>query len=106
MSEPNGQDRTDFPRIPHIKKRAMLAGIVAADRGIAEAARLAGLSRRQTHYEWLKNDSEYAAAVQEAIKLSGDRMIQRVEERIAAWWCKDEDEYQKRVLARTRRGPA
>ena len=78
----------------------MLVGLIGADRGVAEAARLAGLRRRQTHYDWVRNDPTYATAVRDAIKLAGDRIERRVEDRIAAWSREREEEYRKRMMQR------
>ena len=45
-----------------IKKDAMLQALTSALGNVTEAAEKIGI-RRETHYAWLKDDAEYAAAV-------------------------------------------
>ncbi len=55
MEEDKGQNVT-------IKKDAMLQALTASLGNVTEAAEKIGMNRK-THYEWLKDDPEYAAAV-------------------------------------------
>lgn len=45
-----------------LKKDAMLQALTTSLGNVTEAAAAVGMSR-ETHYDWLKNDPEYAAAV-------------------------------------------
>jgi len=55
MEEDKGQNVT-------IKKDAMLQALTASLGNVTEAAEKIGMNRK-THYEWLKDDPEYSAAV-------------------------------------------
>ena len=58
-TEPNSEEQ---PRNLTIKKDAMLQALTSALGNVTEAAEKIGI-RRETHYAWLKDDAEYAAAV-------------------------------------------
>lgn len=59
-----------FDCIKHRKKRAFLIAFVVQGT-VLKAAETAGV-KRTIHYHWLKTDPEYAAAFEEAEKLSAD----------------------------------
>lgn len=59
-----------FLHIKHPKKRAFLSSYSACG-NVSDAARAAGISRI-THYDWLKNDTDYAAAFAEARETAAD----------------------------------
>ena len=55
------QQEGDYAKFD-IKKRAMLEALVKTLGVVHQAARMAQITR-MTHYNWLKSDSDYAAAV-------------------------------------------
>lgn len=59
-TEPNSEEQT--PQKLTLKKDAMLQALTTSLGNVTEAAAAVGMSR-ETHYDWLKNDPEYAAAV-------------------------------------------
>jgi hypothetical protein len=59
-TEPNSEEQT--PHKLTLKKDAMLQALTTSLGNVTEAAAAVGMSR-ETHYDWLKNDPEYAAAV-------------------------------------------
>jgi hypothetical protein len=59
-TEPNSEEQT--PQKLTLKKDAMLQALTTSLGNVTEAAAAVGMSR-ETHYDWLKNDAEYAAAV-------------------------------------------
>src|SRR5258708_33895934 len=60
---------SDFPKIPHIKKRAFLA-VFSRCGSLSRAAKRAGVDRR-THYNWLRDDPWYKQAFRQAIQEAG-----------------------------------
>lgn len=59
-TEPNSEEQT--PQKLTLKKDAMLQALTTSLGNVTEAAAAVGMSR-ETHYAWLKDDAEYAAAV-------------------------------------------
>jgi hypothetical protein len=59
-TEPSSEEQT--PQKLTLKKDAMLQALTTSLGNVTEAAAAVGMSR-ETHYDWLKNDAEYAAAV-------------------------------------------
>ena len=59
-TEPNSEGQT--PQKLTLKKDAMLQALTTSLGNVTEAAAAVGMSR-ETHYDWLKNDPEYKAAV-------------------------------------------
>jgi hypothetical protein len=57
--EPNSEEQ---PQKLTLKKDAMLQALTTSLGNVTEAAAAVGMSR-ETHYDWLKNDPEYSAAV-------------------------------------------
>lgn len=62
MSE--NSDLGDFVQVVHPKKRAFLLAFMETG-SVTESTQIAGVGR-QTHYDWLKNDSEYASVFADA----------------------------------------
>jgi len=58
-TEPNSEEQ---PQKLTIKKDAMIQALTTSLGNVTEAAEKIGI-RRETHYDWLKNDPEYSAAV-------------------------------------------
>jgi hypothetical protein len=58
-TEPNSEEQ---PQKLTLKKDAMLQALTTSLGNVTEAAAAVGMSR-ETHYDWLKNDAEYNAAV-------------------------------------------
>jgi len=58
-TEPNSEEQ---PQNLTIKKDAMIQALTTSLGNVTEAAETVGMSR-ETHYDWLKNDAEYSAAV-------------------------------------------
>jgi terminase small subunit-like protein len=59
-----------FPQIQHAKQRAMLAA-VAHCLSVTAACAQVGIAR-ETHYQWVRQDPDYAEAVAEARQLGAD----------------------------------
>jgi len=59
-----------FPQIPHQEKKAFLAAFAHCGR-ITRAAEAAHVHWR-SHYHWLKQDPQYAAAFAQAKEMAGD----------------------------------
>lgn len=79
------------------KKRAFLAAYAQCG-NVSHAARLAGISR-ETHYEWLTKDSNYAAAFQQADAQAADALELEARRRALEGW--EEPVYQKAQLVGT-----
>lgn len=59
-------------------QRALIVAFTLAGSNVSEACRRAGLSR-ETHYRLLEEDSRYALAVPQAMKIGDDRRVDRAE---------------------------
>lgn len=65
--------------IVHPEKRAFIAAYAECGT-ITKAAEVAGIAR-QTHYDWLKADSEYVKACDAAYEQAGERLEQEARRR-------------------------
>lgn len=72
-------DENEAHKSAHPKKRAMLAAL-ALTGNVTAACQKAKVGRR-THYEWVADDEEYAAAVHEAMNEAGDRLEEEARRR-------------------------
>lgn len=63
------------------KKRAMIEALIASANIVSTAAKKANISR-ETHYKWVKDDSEYAAMVEDVKEVVKDMTESRLYELI------------------------
>lgn len=68
-----------WSKIPHPKKRAMLAAL-AETGNVTRAAEIAEIDRCQ-HYHWLERDPKYAEFAPIAMEMAGDRLEQEARRR-------------------------
>jgi len=85
VSEETGQNRTKVGVGLHPRQAKMLAALIACEGRVSLAAKLAGLKRRTTHYDWLRNDPAYAAALAAAEEEDIEETTQDIEERAAEY---------------------
>ena len=65
--------------ILHLKKRAFIAAYAECGT-ITRAAEIAGIDRK-THYDWVKEDSDYVKACEAAYEQAGERLEQEARRR-------------------------
>jgi terminase small subunit-like protein len=71
-----------FDKIRHPKKRAFL-GRYAESANVRQACEAVGINR-QTHYNWLKSDPDYAEAFERAKDEAADRLEELARSRASA----------------------
>ena len=74
-----GDNMKEFQKITRPKKRAFLAAYAEVG-NVSQAAKIAGIDR-QTHYDWKRNDPDYAEAFQHAEEMAADRLEQEARRR-------------------------
>ena len=85
-------------KIGHPKKRAFLVAFARVG-VVSECTKIAGV-RRQTHYEWLANDPDYAQAFKDADETHTERMELEADRRAIEGW--EEPVYQGGVMVGTK----
>lgn len=68
-----------FPEIAHYKKRRFLTALALCGR-VAHAARLLRMKDDRIHYYWMKDDSEYAKAVEIAKQIAAQKVEDKLYE--------------------------
>lgn len=66
-------------KIPHVKKNAMIAALSKTG-NVTVAAKAAKIDRT-THYQWLREDSDYAASVDDAMQSAADLLEEEARRR-------------------------
>ena len=74
-----GDNMKEFQKITRPKKRAFLAAYAEVG-NVSQAAKIAGIDR-QTHYDWKRNDPDYAEAFGHAEEMAADRLEQEARRR-------------------------